>query len=45
MSTPTERLDLLETAAKGADAERAILAALEDSATVVRERAIRLAAR
>jgi HEAT repeat protein len=45
MPIPAERLDLLETAARGADAEHAILAALEDSATVVRERAIRLAAR
>jgi HEAT repeat protein len=45
MSTPTERLDLLEAAAKSAEAEAAILAALEDGASVVRERAIRLAAR
>ena len=45
MSTPTERLDLLEAAAKGTEAEPAILAALEDGASLVRERAIRLAAR
>lgn len=45
MPTPTERLDRLEAAAKGPDAEHAILAALEDETLAVRERAIRLAAR
>lgn len=45
MPTPTERLDRLEAAARGPEAERAILVALEDDALGVRERAIRLAAR
>jgi HEAT repeat protein len=45
MPIPAERLQLLEAAAKGPDAEAAILAALQDGASVVRERAIRLAAR
>ena len=45
MSTPAERLALLESAVQGAGGERAVLAALEDGASAVRERAIRLAAR
>lgn len=45
MSVPTERLAALETAAKGPGGGRAVLAALEDGAPSVRERAIRLAAR
>ena len=40
-----ERLAALETAAKGPGGGRAVLAALEDGAPSVRERAIRLAAR
>ncbi|HEU5169655.1 MAG TPA: HEAT repeat domain-containing protein [Gemmatimonadales bacterium] len=44
MPAPAERLALLDAAA-GAGAEDAILAALEDDAPVVRERAVRLAAR
>jgi HEAT repeat protein len=45
MPTPAERIDQLEAAAKGPNAQCAILAALEDGAPGVRERAIRLAAR
>jgi len=45
MSTPVERLADLESAVKGPEGERAVLAALEDEAPGVRDRAIRLAAR
>jgi HEAT repeat protein len=45
LTAPAHRLAALETAARGPDGERHILAALEDVAPSVRERAIRLAAR
>jgi HEAT repeat protein len=43
--SPAQRIAALEAAARGPDAESAILTALEDVAPAVRERAIRLAAR
>ena len=43
--TPAERIAALEAAAREPGGEGAILAALEDASPVVRERAIRLAAR
>jgi HEAT repeat protein len=45
MTSPAERLTALEAAAQGANGQRAILLALEDEAPIVRDRAIRLAAR
>ncbi len=45
LTAPARRLAELEEAAKGADGERHILAALEDATPSVRDRAIRLAAR
>jgi HEAT repeat protein len=45
VTTPAERLAALDAAAQGPDRDRAILLALEDEALLVRDRAIRLAAR
>ena len=45
LTAPAHRLAALEAAAKGPGAEQHILAALEDAAPSVRDRAIRLAAR
>jgi HEAT repeat protein len=45
MSTAAERLACLESAVKSPERQRAIMAALEDEAPAVREKAIRLAAR
>ena len=43
--SPAQRIAALEAAARGPGGEGAILAALEDAAPAVRDRAIRLAAR
>ena len=45
LTAPADRLAALESAARGPEGERHILAALEDAAPSVRDRAIRLAAR
>jgi HEAT repeat protein len=45
LTAPADRLAALEAAARGPGGERHILAALEDAAPSVRDRAIRLAAR
>ncbi len=45
LTAPATRLAALEAAARGPESERHILAALEDAAPSVRDRAIRLAAR